>query len=246
MTKTDLSGPEAEGQRPRLVILGAGFGGFSLLSSLRPDTFDVTLISPRNYFLFTPLLPSAAVGTVEFRSILEPIRRRHRAVRFLEAEAVEIDREARVVRCRSAVTDEEFRVPWDLLVLAVGAAVADFGIEGVREHALTLSSAGDARRIRSRILEQFARAEVPGLGDEEIRHRLTFVVCGGGATGVELAAEIDDLVEAELRSAYPELSSRVRIVLVEAMERILGGFDEALSDLYLEEQALRMAGGGRA
>lgn len=220
--------------RLRLVILGSGFAGFSLLSSLPAGLFDVTLVSPRNYFLFTPLLPSAAVGTVEFRSILEPVRRRHREVRFLEAAAEGVDRQARRVACRSSVTGETFTVGYDLLVLAVGAAVADYGVEGVHEHALTLYSAADARRIRSRILEQFAGAEVPGLEESEVLRRLTFVVCGGGATGVELAAEIDDLVEDELQGVYPELAPRARIVLVEAMDRILGGFDEALAEYTSE------------
>ncbi len=223
---------------PRLVVLGSGFGGFSLLSRLERSRrersrFDVTLVSPRNYFLFTPLLPSAVAGTVEFRSILEPVRRRLRGVRLIEARAETVEWEARRVCCTSAVGEESFTVDYDLLVIAVGAAVADYGIPGVAEHALELASVEDAREVRRGILDQFASAEVPGLAEAELARRLTFVVCGGGATGVEVAAEIHDLLDGELLESYPELAPRARVVLVEAADRILSGFDRALADYAL-------------
>jgi len=225
------TGAEGAGppRRRRLVVLGCGFGGYSLLSRLDPAAWDATLISPTNYFLFYPLLASATVGTVEFRSILEPARRRLRGVRVIEAEAESVDLAARTVACRSAVEEDRFTVGYDLLAIAVGTAVADYGVAGVHEHALTLKSVDGARRIRRGILEQLAAAEVPGLDDEELRRRLTFVVCGGGPTGVEVAAEIDDLLDRELRRSYPELAPRVRVVLIEALGRLLTGFDEALS-----------------
>lgn len=214
----------------RLVVLGSGFAGYSLLRNLPRDLFEVTVVSPRNYFVFTPLLPSAVVGTVELRSILEPVRRRVRHARMIEATAEGVDWEARTVRCRSAVSDEEVVVPFDLLVVAVGAAVADYGIPGVAEHALHLQDVTDARAIRSRILLQLASAELPGLPEEEVVRRLTFVVCGGGATGVEMAAEIHDLIEDELRDTFPAVARHARVVLLEAAPRLLGGFDEALAE----------------
>lgn len=217
-------------EKRKLVVLGCGFAGYSLLSRLSPKHWDATLVTPRNYFLFTPLLSSASVGTVEFRSILEPARRRLRWVRLLEAEAQSVDWETRDVVCRSVVDPEaQFSIPYDDLVIAVGARVADYGIEGVHEHAVTFYTLDDARAVRRRILEQFARAEIPTLSDEELGRRLTFVVCGGGPTGVEVAAEIDDLIDQELRQLYPELAQRARVVVVEALDRILTGFDEALA-----------------
>jgi NADH:ubiquinone reductase (non-electrogenic) len=216
--------------RPKLLVLGSGFGGFSLLSRIRARDWDATLLSPRNYFLFTPLLPSAASGSVEFRSILEPSRRRLRGVHVIEGSAESIDWQSRQVHCVGAVGGELFTLPYDILVIAVGAAVGDYGVPGVREHALKLASVEDARAVRRGVLEQFARAEIPGLTPEEMRQRLTFVVCGGGPTGVEIAAEIDDLIDEELRHSYPELAPQARVVLVEALERLLTSFDEALSD----------------
>jgi len=216
--------------RPKLLVLGSGFGGFSLLSRIRPRDWTTTLLSPRNYFLFTPLLPSAASGSVEFRSILEPSRRRLRGVHVIEGSAESIDWNSRQVHCVGAVGGERFTLPYDILVIAVGAAVGDYGVPGVHEHALKLASVEDARAVRRGVLEQFARAEIPGLTPDELRQRLTFVICGGGPTGVEIAAEIDDLIDEELRHSYPELVPQARVVLVEALERLLTSFDEALSD----------------
>lgn len=212
-----------------MLVLGGGFAGFSLLSKLRRDLFECVLVAPRNYFLFTPLLPSAATGTVELRSILEPVRSRLPSVRFIEARAVGIDWEGRTVRCGAAVGEESFPVAYDLLVLAVGARVADYGIEGVSEHAIPLASIEDARLIRSRLLDQMARADLPGLAPEDVESRLTFVICGGGPTGVEVAAEIHDLLKEDLIRSYPRLTPMARVVVVEEKEHLLSGFDRALA-----------------
>ena len=218
---------------PKLLILGCGFGGYSLLTNLKRKHWSITLLSPRNYFLFTPLLPSAVSGSVEFRSILEPVRRRLRDVRLVEGFAESVDWETRTVSCSSAVGGERFSLPYDTLVIAVGAAVGDYGVPGVTEHALKLASVEDARAIRRGILEQLAKAEIPGLAPAQIRERLTFVVCGGGPTGVEAAAEIHDLLQEELAASYPELVPFARVVLVEALERLLTSFDEALASYTL-------------
>lgn len=214
--------------RPRVLVLGCGFAGFSLLHRLNQRAWDATLLTPRNYFLFTPLLPSAVAGSVEFRSILEPARRRLRHVRVIEGSAESIDWESRQVSCVGAVGGERFTLSWDLLVIAVGVTVADFGIPGVAENTLKLYTVEDARVIRRGVLEQLARAEIPGLTGEQIRQRLTFVIIGGGATGVEAAAEIHDLVAEELTQDYPDLAPYARVVIVEALDRLLTGFDEAL------------------
>ena len=219
--------------RPRLVVLGCGFGGYSLLSGLHRERWDSTLVTPRNYFLFTPLLPSAVTGTVEFRSILEPARRRLKGVRVVEGAAMAVDFQERRVDCVGAVSGEPFSILYDILVIAVGAAIADYGVPGVAEHTLKLASVEDARAIRRGILEQFARAEIPGLTPEQIRERLTFVVCGGGPTGVEAAAEVHDLIHEELAQSYPELAPSARVVLVEALGRLLTSFDEALAEYTL-------------
>ncbi|HVT57403.1 MAG TPA: FAD-dependent oxidoreductase [Thermoanaerobaculia bacterium] len=223
---------------PRLLVLGCGFAGYSLLSRLDRRHWQITLLSPRNYFLFTPLLPSAVSGSVEFRSILEPARRRLPGVRLVEGTAERIDWEKRRVHGTAAVGSEAFSLAFDHLLIAVGAAVSTYGIPGVAEHAVKLASVEGAQAIRRGILEQFARAEIPGLSAEQIAERLRFVVCGGGPTGVEAAAEIHDLLHHELRRDYPELAPLARVVLIEALERLLTGFDSALA-AYAHRHFLR-------
>ena len=215
---------------PGIVVLGSGFAGYSFLSNFPRRLAELTLISPRNYFLFTPLLPSAVSGTVEFRSILEPTRRRLRHVRILDAFAESVNLKEKRIACRGAVGMEPFTLDYDLLVIAVGARVADYGVPGVAEHTHPLTSVEDGRAIRRGILEQLALAEVPGISEDEVRRRLTFVICGAGPTGVEVAAEIQELLQHELRRSYPRLTPLARIILIEAQERILTSFAEALSD----------------
>jgi len=212
----------------RLIVLGSGFGGFSLLRQLRHSGWEATLVTPRNYFLFTPLLPSAVSGTVEFGSILEPVRQSLHGVRVVEAEAVGVDLAARRVDCVAGATRDRFTLEYDRLAIAVGARSADYGIPGVREHALHLTSVEDARAIRLRILECLAAAEVPSLDEAERCRRASFVVCGGGPTGVEVAAEIHDLLREEARRAYPVATAHARVALVEAGPKLLSGFDEEL------------------
>lgn len=224
--------------RRRLVVLGCGFAGYSLLYRLDRRHWDVTVIAPHNYFLFYPLLASATVGSVEFRSITEPVPRRLKDVRLLQARAEKVDFDRNRVHCRGAVGDEPFEVGYDLLVIAAGAAVADLGIPGVHEHALSLKGIEDARAIRNGILDRFAEAQVPDLPEDELRRRLTFVVCGGGPTGVEVAAEISDLIDREIARTDPDLAEASRVVLVEALDRLLTGFDEALAG-YARDHFLR-------
>src|SRR4051794_17898387 len=121
--------------RPRLVILGTGFAAFRLLTRIDARRYDVTVVSPRNHFLFTPLLPSTTVGTVEFRTIIEPVRGQP-GVRFYLATAETIDFAAKAVRCRTGVGDAAFDLPFDVLVIAVGCVTNTFGVPGVLGHAL--------------------------------------------------------------------------------------------------------------
>src|SRR5579862_9657508 len=102
--------------KPKLALLGTGFAGFSLLKRLDAKAYDITVIASRNHFLFTPLLPSSTVGTVEFRSIIEPLRRACKGLRFYQASARELDTGLKTVRCVSTLGQETFDVAYDLLV----------------------------------------------------------------------------------------------------------------------------------
>ncbi|EPS60856.1 hypothetical protein M569_13947, partial [Genlisea aurea] len=130
-------------QKKKVVVLGTGWGASSFLRDLDVSNYDVQVVSPRNYFAFTPLLPSVTCGTVEARSVVEPvrniIRKRNGVIQFWEAECLKIDHANRKVFCRCSVDenlagDNEFSLEYDYLVIAVGAQVNTFNTPGVMEH----------------------------------------------------------------------------------------------------------------
>jgi hypothetical protein len=167
--------------KERIVVLGTGWGGHAFLKTIDATKYDVTIISPRNYFTFTPMLAASAVGTVEFRSICEPIRNVNPLANYLEAAANSIDLDNKKVSCLSikcqgtACDVADFEVDYDYLVLAVGATVNTFGIKGVKEHCQFLKQVEDAVMLRKAIASCFERANIPNLPDEEIRAALSFV-----------------------------------------------------------------------
>lgn len=211
----------------RIVVLGTGFGAFNLVKNLRGDD-KIIVVSPRNHFLFTPLLPSTTVGTIEFRSVIEPIRYAREDLQFYQAEATDLDPTSHTVRCVATSNRHVFDVAYDTLVIAVGAVSNTFGVPGVADHALFLKELHDAREVRRRIIRNFEEANLPGITIEERRRLLHFVVCGGGPTGVEVAAELHDFLVEDLKKAYPSLVAKARITLVEATNEILSSFDEKL------------------
>lgn len=212
-----------------LTLLGSGFAGFSLLKDIDAGRYDVVMISPRNYFLFTPLLPSTTVGTVEFRSIIEPIRITKKNIQYYQASVTAVDIGERTLRCESTLKDSAFAVNFDILVIAVGATINTYGVPGVNEYAHLLKELSDARRIRQKIIDCLEQASIPGLAEDERRRLLHFIVVGGGPTGVEFAAEMHDFLVEDLRKAFPLLIGDVRITLLEAADHILSTFDAALS-----------------
>lgn len=217
-------------ERPSLLILGTGFAAFSLLKDVDVERYQVTIVAPRNHFLFTPLLPSTTVGTVEFRSIMEPIRVARKGIRFHQGYCEEIDVENKIAHCKGKFKSTPFEVKYDKLVIAVGAANNTFGIPGVEEHAHFLKETSDARKIRQEIIQCFERASKPGRPTRDFEWLLHFVVVGGGPTGVEFAAELHDFLNDDLSKWFPDLMPYVNITLVEAQDKILTAFDASLQD----------------
>jgi NADH:ubiquinone reductase (non-electrogenic) len=168
------------------------------------------------------------VGTIEFRSIIEPIRYARQDLTFFHASAVELDPSTNEVKCKAVTDGRSFTVHFDILVVAVGAVSNTFGVPGVAEHALFLKELHDARELRQRVILCFEQANIPGVPVEERQRLLHFVVCGGGPTGVEFSAELNDFLVEDLSKWYTELVAEARITLVEAAQEILSGFDERL------------------
>ncbi|ORX70432.1 NADH dehydrogenase, partial [Linderina pennispora] len=227
-----------------LVLLGTGWGSTTLLKNLDTTNFNVVVVSPRNYFLFTPLLPSCTVGTIENRSIMEPVRlltrHKEREVKFLEAACVDIDVDAKqlvlerhtnsdaILTGKGKVDEEPFKLNYDYLVVGVGGTVNTFGTPGVEEHACFLKEMADARQIRRRLMDTVEKASFDDVTEAERDRLLHMVVVGGGPTGIEYAGELHDFMEDDLSKWYPELVDRVRITLVEAMPNVLPAFDKKL------------------
>ena len=188
----------------------------------------------QNHFVFTPMLAGASVGTVEFRSICEPIREINPQATYLEATATNIDATKQVVSCQSVVCDgnscdiEEFDVEYDRLIVTIGAQTNTFGIPGVRENCNFLKTIEDARRIRTALVNCFERANLPGMTEEQRIRDLTFAVIGAGPTGIEFAAELRDFIEQDGPKYYPNLLKYVRIKVIEASSTILAPFEKSL------------------
>ncbi|CAM9266290.1 unnamed protein product [Scytosiphon promiscuus] len=217
------------GSRAKILVLGTGWGGFRFSREVDKKKYDVTVVSPRNHFLFTPLLPSTTVGTLEFRCIQEPVRT-IKGLKYLQAHSTGIDFKSKTIRCREVFKGTEHDLDYDYLVIATGAQNNTFGIPGVSEenHVFFLKQLGDARNIRNRLLECFERAASPFVSEEERSRLLSFVVVGGGPTSIEYAAELHDFLTTDVKRWYPDLQHKVSVHLVEASDHIMGSFDEKL------------------
>jgi Pyridine nucleotide-disulphide oxidoreductase len=180
----------------RVVVLGCGWAGFQLALNIADAKAQLTVISPRNHFIFTPLLPSASVGTLECRCIQEPVRTILGSNgRYLQAKARTLDYERKRVVCES-IDNAVFELEYDKLVIAVGVKTNTFGIDSVAIGAKTsdciffLKQLEHARAIRSNIIDSFEKASIPTISEPERRRLLSFLVVGGGPTSCEFAAEL--------------------------------------------------------
>ncbi|KAI5293271.1 hypothetical protein KEM52_005691 [Ascosphaera acerosa] len=233
----------AQQRKPKLVILGSGWGNVAMLKTLEPGEYHVTLASPNNYFLFTPLLPSAASGTLALKSLVEPVKVILNRIRghYVQAKAVDIDMDNKLVEMEQVGADgkvRNFYLPYDKLVIGVGCVSNPHGVKGL-EHCSVLKSIDDARDVKSKILRNIETACLPGTTEEERRRLLSFVICGGGPTGVEFAAELYDMLNEDLPARFPKLlRNDISIHVVQSQSHILNTYDETLSK-YVEEHFAR-------
>ncbi|KAK4190078.1 putative external mitochondrial NADH-ubiquinone oxidoreductase 1 precursor, partial [Podospora australis] len=244
----------AKGRKERVVILGSGWAGYSVAKTLDPAKYERVVISPRPYFVFTPLLASTSVGTLEFRTILEPVRRLNGKVDFYQGWADDIDFDRKLIRVETNAAEEAasktvvpppggqitvrakgdpIDIRYDKLVIACGAYSQTFGIEGVREHVHFLRDIGDARRIRLRVLSLFEQCAYPKgsdhLTDNDKRSLLHFAIVGGGPTGIEWAAELHDFIHEDIAHMFPDLLQYVSITVYDVAPKVLPMFDQALA-----------------
>ncbi|MFQ5986452.1 MAG: NAD(P)/FAD-dependent oxidoreductase [Thermoplasmata archaeon] len=216
----------ANGTRPRIVILGAGFGGLWAARALRRASVDVVLIDRNNYHTFFPLLYQVAAAELEPEDIAYPVRtivRKLPNVQFLLADVQGVDLEAQKIATPGG------SVSYDYIILATGSTAHFFGVPGAEEHAFPLRTLEEGVALRNHILRRFERAAWEP-DPQRRRELLTFVIVGGGPTGVEFAGALAELVAGSLARDYPRLDFReVRVILFEAADRLLPVLPSRLS-----------------
>ncbi len=223
-----------EQTRKRVVILGGGFGGIytalHLEKALRKrDDFEITLVNKENYFVFQPMLAEVVSGNIGILDTVSPIRRMLPRTDLHVRDVESIDTKQQTVTTTPGFRQQPNVIHYDHLVLALGN-VTDFrGLRGLPEHAIPFKNLSDALYIRNHVIHVLEEAAIEHK-DERLRQQLlTFVVAGGGFSGVEVVAELNDFVR-EVVKNYPQInSSEVRVVLLHALDRILPELDEKLA-----------------
>jgi NADH:ubiquinone reductase (H+-translocating) len=217
-------------RKPRVVIIGAGFGGLWTARQLARSPADITVLDRNNYHTFSPLLYQVASAELEPEDIAYPVRSifHGQNIRFLMNEVKEIDLNARLVKT------QENTYPYDYLVMAAGGATNHFGVPGAAEYTYQIKSLEYAITLRNHILYRFERAMCET--DPAIRQRmLTFAIVGGGPTGVEFAGALIELIHGPLKHDFPTLNLHVvQVILLEASDRLLPAMPLELQNYALK------------
>jgi len=224
---TSLEGNYAEAEA-KILIVGGGFGGLAAARGLADvlggtEDVGVALLDHKNYTTFWPMVPSIIPSNADVRHVAHSLRRvlKPLGIEYFQDEVVAVDFEAR--RVKTAGRD----YPYDYLVLAPGSRTTYFGTPGAEENAMDIKGLRDALRVRNHVIDCFEEAE--HLGDEAPEDLLTFVIVGGGPTGVEAAADTHDLIFDVLEDDYPNVDfDRVRVMLVNSGDHILKALDPSL------------------
>lgn len=226
----------AEVRRPRVIIIGGGFGGLHAARALRRADVEILLLDRTNHHLFQPLLYQVATATLPPTDITAPIRwllRKQRNTTVLMLEATRVDTTRRVVVAGAGDAAREF--PYDFLIVAAGARHAYFGHPEWETLAPGLKSIDDALELRNRILTAFEQAELAEDPAEQ-QAWLTFVLIGGGPTGVELAGMIPTIAQASMSREFQRIASQAaRVVLLEGGPKVLASYPDSLSSQALTD-----------
>ena len=235
-------------QLTRILILGGGFAGIEVLKRLQRAfqdevRVDITLVSRDNFFLFTPMLPEVSSGSIETRHIVTPIRTFCKRARFIEANIEEIDLKRKQVtvshklgRETEPVDQRNHVLEYDYLTIALGGETNFFGNTEIEEHSFTMKTVGDAMLLRDHVINMLEQADVEH-ADEELKKRLmTFVVVGGGFSGVETVGELNDFVRESIRDYYHNLEEKdAKIILINSGDRLLPEVPAELADFTLQK-----------
>src|ERR671923_2778862 len=235
-------------KKVRIVILGSGFAGIEVLKRLQKklkhnENVTIILVSRDNFLLFTPMLPEVSTGMIETRHIVTPTRSFINKARFYEAnvESIDLDNKKVVIthpigRQFQPIAWDKHILEYDYLVITLGSETNFFGIDDIKKNAFTMMSIDDAIILRNHILSMLEQASIE-LHDKDLRKSLlTFVVVGGGFNGIETVGALNDFVRETIRNYYKNINmTDVRVVLVNAKDRILQQVDEDLGKWALQK-----------
>lgn len=220
----------AETETTRILVLGGGFAGMFAARELHRrlgSRAEVELINDVNYFVFQPLLPEVAAGSISIRDAVSPLRRLLRGVRVRQALIYDVDLKRKVVVIFQGVQRRYVEISYDHLVLALGQEIDLSRIPGLSAHALTMKTLSDAMALRNHVIDKLEHADITTMPEVK-RECLTFTVIGGGFSGVETVGEMRDLIFGSLHF-YPNIRpDEVRILLIEFADRLLSELPESL------------------
>ena len=213
--------------KPHIVVVGGGFGGVSVCKLLAKENVEVTLVDRHNFHLFQPLLYQVSTSVLSSDEIAYPIRsffRNNKNVNFFMAKATGVDQERNILHTNHG------EISYDYLVLAAGATTNFFGMKEVEDNAYGMKTIQEALAIRNHVLHEFERADKPYRSDAERKEKLTFVIVGGGPTGVEEAGAIAELVDIMKKEFHHLDFNNVSIKLIEATGHVLPMMTQDLQD----------------
>ena len=226
--------------KPQIVIVGGGFGGIKLAKLFAKENVDVTLVDRHNFHLFQPLLYQVSTAVLSEDEIAYPIRtffRSNKNVNFFMAKAQGVD------QARNVLLTNHGEISYDYLIIAAGTTTNFFGMKNVEEHAFGMKTIQEALHIRNHVIHEFERADKPYRTPEDRKKRMTFVIVGGGPTGVEEAGAISELIEIQKKEFHHLDFNDVQVILIEATPRVLPMMPEDLQKetvRVLEKKGVRV------
>jgi len=225
-------------KKTKILVVGGGFGGLETVNTLEKqfsndDNIEITLVNRNNYLIFTSMLAEVVASSIEPQHCVVPLRECLNKASFKELEVKNIDLDNKKVECFHYHSNESFILDYDFLVLALGSKSGFHGVPGAEEYTFPLKNLADAMVLRSHVIDMFESADLE-FEESTKRKLLTFVVVGGGYTGIEVAAELNDFIDSSRRYYRNISSEKVKVVVVDPGDRIMHEMSESLAEYGLQ------------